>query len=71
MKKTWHSELYRSISKCLPDGVYLSTEVGKAFSDDGIVDFYISTYKWAIELLIDGVGLKEHYNRFQKGIYIF
>lgn len=59
MERVWQSELYKSISKCLPDGVYISNEVGKVFTNDGIVDLYIPSYKWAVELLIDGIGLNK------------
>lgn len=34
------------------------------------VDLYIPTYKWAIEILIDGIEIGEHYRRFKKGNFI-
>lgn len=68
LERAWQYELQRSISEYLPTGVYVSSEVGKMFSDDGIVDLYIREYGWAIELLVDGDKLKEHYERFKKGI---
>lgn len=46
---------------------YVSVEVGKVFTNKGSVDIYISKYKWAIEILIDGNRLNEHWKRFQPG----
>lgn len=70
-EKGWQAEMLKSISKCLPEGIYVSSEVGRVFCDDGSVDFYIPAYNWAIELLIGGIGLEEHYSRFLKGIIFY
>lgn len=59
--------MFKSISKFLPKDIYVSSEVGRVFCNDGLVDFYIPAYSWAIELLIGGIGLEEHYERFSKG----
>lgn len=72
LEKAWHFELYRSICDCLPKDIYVSPEVGKAFTDNGIVDLYIPRYQWAIELLIDGKDFKKHYDRFKPGsLFLF
>ena len=56
------------IYNCLPNGMNLSPDVGRLFPTNGLVDFYITEPQWAIELLIDGVELKEHHERFQEGM---
>lgn len=68
LEKAWHFELYRSICKCLPKDIYVSPEVGKSFTDNGMVDLYIPRYQWALELLVNGKDFKNHYNRFKNGI---
>lgn len=67
MESIWHFELYRVLCNILPDNIYISPEVGKAFCDNGSIDLYIPFYCWGIELLVDGYGMKEHYLRFQAG----
>lgn len=66
-EKAWQFELYNSINKCIPYGIYVSPEVGKIYCDSGVVDLYISAYGWAIELLVDGNRLKDHSKRFLPG----
>ena len=68
LERAWQMELYRAIYSCLPDGIYISPDVGHIFSVDGFVDFYITELQWAIELVIDGNDLKGHHDRFQKGM---
>lgn len=70
-EKTWQTELYRTICLCLPDDVTVSVEVGGIFCENGILDIYLADYQWAVELLIDGDRLNEHWNRFQPGISTF
>lgn len=65
LEKAWQFELYKSLCNCLPDNVYVSPEVGSLFCDNGIVDLYIPGYEWAVELLVDGLNLKKHWERFQ------
>lgn len=68
LESIWHFELYRVLCKILPEDVYISPEVGKVFCDNGSIDLYIPpSYCWGIELLVDGVGMKEHFMRFQSG----
>jgi hypothetical protein len=68
LERAWQMEIYRAIYSCLPYGIHLSPDVGHVFEVDGFIDFYITELQWAIELLIDGNDLKEHYERFQKGM---
>lgn len=67
LERTWQYELQKAIEECLPNDIFVSSEVGKMFGNDGIVDLYIQKYRWAIELLIDGDNLKKHHDRFTKG----
>ncbi|RHZ89752.1 hypothetical protein Glove_11g54 [Diversispora epigaea] len=67
LERVWQMEFYRAMYSCLPDEIHISPEVGRMFATDGIVDFYISEPQWAIELLIDGVDMKRHHERFQDG----
>ena len=45
--------------------MYISPDVGRIFATDDVVDFYISEPQWLIELLIDGIDMKRHHERFQ------
>ncbi|CAJ0834542.1 12393_t:CDS:2 [Entrophospora sp. SA101] len=65
LERVWQMEFYRAIYSCLPDEMHISPDVGRIFSTDGVVDFYISEPQWAIELLIDGIDMKRHHERFQ------
>ncbi|CAJ0908723.1 9418_t:CDS:2, partial [Entrophospora sp. SA101] len=67
LERVWQMEFYRAIYSCLPDEMHISPDVGRIFSTDGVVDFYISEPQWAIELLIDGIDMKRHHERFQDG----
>ncbi|KAF0443885.1 crinkler family protein [Gigaspora margarita] len=67
LERVWQMELYRTIYSCLPEEMHISPDVGRIFATDGIVDFYISESQWAIELLIDGIDMKRHHERFQDG----
>ena len=50
---------------CLP-----SPEYGiRTKSGGGCIDFFLSGYKWGIELIAEGDHLKQHFDRFQKGAY--
>ena len=62
---------YRAIYSCLSDEMYISPDVGRIFAIDGVVDFHISEPQWAIELLIDGIDMKRHHERFQDGKFNF
>ncbi|CAG8667449.1 9231_t:CDS:1, partial [Ambispora leptoticha] len=68
LESAWQVELYRTIYDHLPENVTISVEVGKLFTNDGVLDLYIPELQYAIEILIDGSSLQEHYNRFEKGI---
>ena len=65
MEIPWCMEFY----DCLPPGFYLSPSVGRLFTKNGIVDFYVADKQWAIEFLINGSSMKKHSNRFEKGIF--
>ncbi|CAG8762871.1 4196_t:CDS:2, partial [Acaulospora morrowiae] len=67
LERVWQMEFYTAIYSCLPDEMHISSDVGRIFATDGAVDFYISEPQWAIELLIDGIDLKRHHERFQDG----
>ncbi|CAI2171280.1 11502_t:CDS:2 [Funneliformis geosporum] len=67
LERVWQMEFYRAIYSCLPDEMHISPDVGRIFATDGVVDFYISEPQWAIELLIDGIDMKRHHERFQDG----
>ncbi|CAG8466832.1 9849_t:CDS:2 [Cetraspora pellucida] len=67
LERVWQMEFYRTIYSCLPDEMHISPDVGRIFATDGVVDFYISEPQWAIELLIDGIDMKRHHERFQDG----
>ncbi|RIA87642.1 hypothetical protein C1645_776802 [Glomus cerebriforme] len=67
LERVWQMEFYRAIYSCLPDEMHISPDVGRMFATDGVVDFYISELQWAIELLIDGIDMKRHHERFQDG----
>ncbi|CAH1764523.1 22039_t:CDS:2, partial [Entrophospora sp. SA101] len=60
----WCMEFYSAGYSCLPPGSYLSPLVGKLLTNDGLVDFYISSEQWAVELLIGGsyskIPIKSH-----------
>lgn len=66
----WSMEFYRAGYSCLPPGSYLSPSVGKPFTNDGLVDFYVSSEQWAVELLVGGSAMKEHIRRFQDGMFL-
>lgn len=67
LESLWHFEFYRILYDLLPRDIRISPEFGKIFTDGGSIDLYIPFYGWAIELLVDGCGMKEHYTRFQIG----
>lgn len=71
LERAWQDEILRAVDDCLPKDINIHSEVGKAYCDEGVVDLYIPVYQWAIEVLIDGIGMKEHYTRFQPGNNIF
>jgi hypothetical protein len=55
-------------------GIDVSLEVGRMFCNSGTIDLYIPEREWAVELLVDGIGMREHHDRFKKGkikTYIF
>ncbi|CAH1767234.1 402_t:CDS:2, partial [Entrophospora sp. SA101] len=66
LERLWQVELYCALKEHLYEKANISLEVGRMYCDDGIIDLYIPKYGWGIELLIDGVGMKEHYNRFKE-----
>lgn len=72
LERVWQMEFYRASMQVLPEGIHASVDVGAVFRSTGYVDFYINDQRnWAIELLRDGVDLKGHQKRFQKGgIYV-
>nr|CAG8564721.1 10714_t:CDS:2 [Entrophospora candida] len=63
----WYMEFYSAGYSCLHPGSYLLRSVGKPFTNDGLVDFYVSSEQWAVELLIGGSTMKEHIRRFEDG----
>ncbi|CAG8664984.1 2659_t:CDS:2 [Funneliformis mosseae] len=68
-ERVWQMEFYRASLQVLPEDIYPSVDVGKAFGSKGYVDFYVNDKcNWAIELLRDGVKLNEHQQRFH--IYV-
>ncbi|CAH1767756.1 8422_t:CDS:1, partial [Entrophospora sp. SA101] len=62
----WQMELYRMINSCLPDEMHLLTDVGHMYKMNGLLDFYIAKMEWEIELLINGIKMKEHHQHFQE-----
>lgn len=66
----WVMEFYRAAQNYLPSGSILSPEVGKLYSNDGVVDLYVSEKKWAIEFLVNSNQMKKYYERFKNGINI-
>lgn len=67
LERVWQMEFYRAASRVLPKDYKIVPDVGAYFGARGLVDFYVKGEKsWAIELLRDGDGLKEHAERFKK-----
>ncbi|KAF8253229.1 hypothetical protein K440DRAFT_534517 [Wilcoxina mikolae CBS 423.85] len=61
-------EYYRCLHKLLQGNVLPSPEFGnKGIEGGGAVEFFIPGYAFGMELLVDGTGLKEHYQRFLPG----
>jgi hypothetical protein len=58
-------ELYRCLYKVLEGKVCLHTEF--SYTSDGRLDLYLREKRWAIELLKDGDGTKQHVQRFNLG----
>ncbi|CAG8715146.1 11451_t:CDS:2 [Funneliformis caledonium] len=51
-ERVWQMEFYRASLQVLPEDIYPSVDVGKAFGSKGYVDFYVNDKcNWAIELL--------------------
>ena len=70
LERHWQNEFYRAASLSLGNRYYISPDVGRVFGSSGFIDFYINgTLKWAIEITREGDKIKEHEERFTKGIY--
>jgi hypothetical protein len=62
---------FAAFAAILPRSAYISPDIGRRFSSQGCVDFYVnSMYKWGEELLRRGANAQEYIARFgASGIY--
>jgi len=72
LERQWQMEFYRASTTLLPvNKHWISPDVGALFGAEGYVDFYINdVFQWAVELLREGLDMKEHAARFtEDGAY--
>lgn len=62
----FQQEFYRAC--CIYTGGCVTT-LPECGTSKGRIDFFIRSKKWGVELLRDGVGLRDHYSRFTAGEY--
>jgi len=67
MEGQWQQEFYRAAASLLPRDAVISPEYGREQGAVGQVDFYISEYKWMIEILREGLAMSAHERRFEHG----
>lgn len=48
----------------LPDGAFMSPDVGAIYGVRGMLDFLLLPQKWGFERLRDGTAIQEHVHRF-------
>jgi len=61
-------EFYRAAAAQLPYPHCISPDVGVTFGTSGKLDFWVDNdLCWAIELLREGLAMKEHAARFETG----
>eukprot|EP01105_Mastigella_eilhardi_P026797 TRINITY_DN78_c0_g3_i3.p1 TRINITY_DN78_c0_g3~~TRINITY_DN78_c0_g3_i3.p1 ORF type:complete len:399 (+),score=71.54 TRINITY_DN78_c0_g3_i3:636-1832(+) len=66
-ERTWQMQFFSKLTESLPAKCCVSPDVGALFGTSGKLDFYINgTTRWALELLINGKGIKEHFERFSQ-----
>ena len=67
LERHWQMEFYRACTSLLPPEHYISPDVGSKFGASGFVDFFINgTLNWAVEILREGLDMKEHAERFME-----
>jgi hypothetical protein len=65
MEGQWQQEFYRAAASILPSDTVISPEFGREQGIEGQVDFYISKYRWMIEILREGLDIPAHEQRFK------
>ncbi|KAL3142216.1 hypothetical protein ABBQ38_002564 [Trebouxia sp. C0009 RCD-2024] len=67
LERHYQNEFYRAVMSLLPDGAFMSPDVGAIYGVRGMLDFLLLPQKWGFELLRDGKGSQEHADRFEPG----
>ena len=69
LERSWQMEFCKAVQRSTPTATVTSADVGPLFGSSGFIDFTLNSNSnfWGIELLREGIKLKEHVKRFERG----